>query len=103
ALTEWTDLSQEDASKITQVAIDNMKTLVDLENHYYCSPLVEDFTEQERYNIVRVLFQLAASDGEVAGIESEEIRSINKYLRLTHQHYISARSEVSGKLSINKK
>ena len=103
ALFDWTDLSEDDSRSLTNLAVENVKKLVNLENHYYCSPLVEHFSEGERYNLIRVLFQLAASDGEVSNVESEEIRSITTYLRLTHKHYISARSEVSEHLSINKK
>ncbi len=96
ALLKWTELSEEDASSLTNLAIENVKKLVGLENHFYCSPLIENFSEGERYNLIKVLFQLAASDGDLANIEAEEIRSINTYLRLTHQHFISAKAEVTS-------
>ena len=41
------------------------------------------------------LFVIAASDGNVAAIESEEIRVISKGLELTNQHFLAARAEVA--------
>ncbi|MCB9091515.1 MAG: TerB family tellurite resistance protein [Halobacteriovoraceae bacterium] len=98
ALLEWTDLNEDNAKAITEIALNNVKTLASLESHLYCSPLVDNYSRENRFSIVRVLFQLSASDDEVINAESEEIRTITKALNLTHEHFISARAEVADKL-----
>ena len=53
---------------------------------------------EERYSLLKALFSIAASDGQVEEKESEEIRIISKGLRLQHQDFISARASVLDKI-----
>jgi len=47
--------------------------------------------EKERFNFLRALFRVAASDGDLSHEEAEEIRKIAQVLKLTHKQYIDAK------------
>jgi len=99
SLSEWTSFNNEEVKAISKVAIEEIKNLAGLENHLYCHPLNEFMDNDEKYAVVETLFAMAASDHEVTGDESEEIRLINIGLRLEHKHFISARATVLDKLT----
>lgn len=94
-LKQFKFLETLDASVIATMAIDHIKEMAGLENHLYVHPLKNILNKDERYKIVQSLFLVAASDGSVDAIESEEIRLINKGLELSSQHFLAARAEVS--------
>jgi len=98
SLLDWTNFKKDEVQAISKVAIDEIKDLAGLENHLYCHPLNELMDNDEKYGVVESLFAMAASDNEVSGNESEEIRLINNGLRLEHKHFISARATVLEKL-----
>lgn len=83
---------------IVELAINNAKELSGIEDHLYSEELNKRFSEDERYRLLEILFQVAASDGVADNYESEEIRIICKSLLLTPQHYIAARATVRNKL-----
>lgn len=101
-LNQFTFLDAEHTDKVVQTAIEDIKDLSGLENHKYCPPLNDLLDTHERYQILESLFAVAASDGEVSGQESQEIRNISKGLLLEHKHFISARATVSEKLGVLK-
>ncbi|MBL6991074.1 MAG: TerB family tellurite resistance protein [Bacteriovoracaceae bacterium] len=98
ALENWTSLSKEKINTIAELAIEEVLDLVGMENYKYCHPLNEVLNNDEKYAVLVSLFTMAASDGSVDNIESEEIRVITEGLRLEHKHYISARATVLSKL-----
>jgi len=98
SLLDWTNFNKEEVEAISKVAIEEIKDLAGLENHLYCHPLNKLMDNDEKYGVVETLFAMAASDHEVTGNESEEIRLINMGLRLEHKHFISARATVLDKL-----
>ncbi|MBD67120.1 MAG: hypothetical protein CME62_18105 [Halobacteriovoraceae bacterium] len=77
-----------------KMAMAHIKNMAGLDNHLYVHPLKEHLSENERYKVLQSLFLVAASDGNVAIVESEEIRLITKGLELSNQHFISAQAEV---------
>lgn len=83
------------AKKLVDVAIDHIKEMAGIENHLYVRPLNEVLDKDKRYEIIQCLFLIAASDGSVEGIESEEIRTISKGFELSSQHFRAAQAEVS--------
>ena len=99
-LSDWSRLDELETDKIIDMAIENVKEMADLENHIYTRVLSSVLNEDIKYKIIQSLFLIAASDGEVASIESEEIRLICKGLILTNQHYIAARAEVLEYLKV---
>ena len=98
ALKTWTNLNNEDVDAIVKISLDEIKNLAGLENHLYTSALHEHLSKDERYQLLESLFAVAAADGNVENQESEEIRLIATGLRLSHQHFISARATVLDKL-----
>lgn len=83
-----------ESETISKIAIEHIREMAGLENHLYVKPLNTLLDKDERFNIVKALFLIAASDGSVDNVESEEIRLINKGLELSVQHFIAARAEV---------
>lgn len=84
-----------DSEIVSSMAIAHIKEMAGLENHLYVHPLKKSFTKEQRYEVVEMLFLVAASDGEVEAVESEEIRLIVKGLELSHQHFVAARAQVA--------
>ncbi|MGB0452725.1 MAG: TerB family tellurite resistance protein [Bacteriovoracaceae bacterium] len=98
ALETWTDFGREKSEKLATLAIDEIQTLSGAENHRYCYALNDRMDNDNRYHLLEALFALAASDGGVASVETEEIRNITKALLLEHKHFISAKATVLDKL-----
>jgi len=98
ALTEMTNFTNEEITSITDLSVKYIKELAGLENHKLVHSLKEVLDRNSRYDLVQALFYLAASDGVVENIESEEIRIIVKGLDLSDKHFLAARAKVSDKL-----
>ncbi|MDP7319057.1 MAG: TerB family tellurite resistance protein [Bacteriovoracaceae bacterium] len=94
-IADWDFHADFDAKIIAELATDHIKEMAGLENHLYVYPLKEFLTKDQRYSILQSLFLVAASDGNVEAVESEEIRIIAKGLELSNQHFVVARSEVA--------
>jgi uncharacterized tellurite resistance protein B-like protein len=103
ALKEMTTFSTEDIDSIVEISIKHIKELAGLENHKYVYSLKEILDKNARYEVVVALFYLAAADGVVENLESEEIRLIVKGLDLGDQHFLAARAKVSDKLGALKR
>lgn len=88
---------------ITELALNEVQELIDLENQRYSQPLNDILNESEKYKVLQLLFEIAASDGVVENIESEEIRLICKSLCLSEKHFLAARAEIKDKLGALKK
>ncbi len=83
---------------IVALAVNNMKELAGIENHLYSDEINKKMSVEDRYQLLCILFQVAASDGVADNYESEEIRIICKALLLTPNDYISARATVRKQL-----
>lgn len=103
SLIKWMDLKKSDAEAVAKLCTEEVKNLAGIENHLYCLPLRDTLSNEEKYEIVEVLFSIAASDGNVENNESEEIRNVTTALLLEHKHFISARSTVLEYLGALKK
>ncbi|MBT3234524.1 MAG: TerB family tellurite resistance protein [Bdellovibrionales bacterium] len=103
ALKKWGELPAQKADAAVQLAMEDSKELAGIENHKYCSPLIDLMTADERYHLLESLFAIAAGDGSVVNAESEEIRLISKGLMLGHNHFVSARATVLQHLESLKK
>lgn len=97
-LNEWSNFTEEQVKSIVDISIEHIKELAGLENHLYVYRLKEILDRDTRYALVESLFALAASDGVVENIESEEIRLIVKGFDLSDKHFLVARAKVSDKL-----
>jgi uncharacterized tellurite resistance protein B-like protein len=102
-LKEWTELPQDMIIVIANLAMEHVKELAGMENHLYVHQLKTIIDQDTRFEIVEALFALAASDGVVENIESEEIRIIVKGFDLSDQHFLAARAKVADKLAALKR
>lgn len=94
ALASWSPLNAHEIKSVIHLAKNHSEQLSGLENHMFCSPLIDLLSSDERYKLLTTLFAIAASSEGVSNYESEEIRQITKALALSHQHFISARATV---------
>ncbi len=98
-LSRWNIHPEIHTELITEMAIRHIKEMAGLENHLYVLPLREFLNADEKYKLLESLFVIAASDGVVEGVESEEIRLVCKGLELSNQHFLAARAKVSEYIS----
>ncbi len=94
ALKAWANISNQEASNLSTLAIDEVKALAGLDQRKYCTPLNELLSNDDKFELLKCLFHLAASDGKVENHESEEIRLINTAFLLEQRHYVAARATV---------
>ena len=94
SLEKWIQLTPEIANKITHITCQEIEKLAGTENHLYTRFLKDNLPTNKRYQILEMLFSVAASDGNADNAESEEIRIISKGLGLEHHHFIAARASV---------
>lgn len=97
-LTEFTDLKITEIDCLVKIAKEEIQELVDHEHHLYVRPLNDLMNNEDKKKILRCLFAVAAADGKVENLESEEIRRITKSLLLTHNDFIEAKLTVKEKL-----
>ena len=93
-LEEDLGIDTDSARKITEISIEQTKLLSGIENHRYTEPLCEILDINARYQVLKSLFHVAASDGNADNAECEEIRIITKGLKLEQKHYAAARASV---------
>lgn len=93
-ISEWDFHKDLDSKVVASMAIDHIKEMAGLDNHLFYAPLKEYTTKEDRFEVLKSLFLVAASDGSVDGVESEEIKGICKGLELSTQHFLAARANV---------
>jgi len=84
-----------DSKVVTNIATEHIKEMSGLDNHLYIEPINKLLSKEKRFKVLKSLFIIAASDGNVDSVETEEIRRIAKSLELSSQHFIVAKSEVN--------
>jgi uncharacterized tellurite resistance protein B-like protein len=99
ALSNWGNISKDEAKSLSKLAITEIKELSGLDQRKYCTPLNELLDNDSKFELVKCLFQLAASDGKVENNESEEIRLITTAFLLEQRHYIAARATIKDRLA----
>jgi uncharacterized tellurite resistance protein B-like protein len=89
AIRDYWGLSEMEATMVAEVAVSEISKGMD----YY--RLAREFfittSLDERLRFVKVLFAIASRHGGVSNLETEEIRSISKLLKLTHKQFIDAK------------
>ncbi len=99
SLMTWCNLDGALAQNIASMAIEEIKNLASLENHLYTRPLQAMLNDDEKLDLLKALFAVAASDGETDANESEEIRSITKGLCVDSRYFNAARATVLESLA----
>jgi uncharacterized tellurite resistance protein B-like protein len=89
--THW-HLKPEEAAFVAGVAVSETAGLMDQ------SRLVREFADacgpEERAEFLDVLFAVAAADGEATYDEIEELRTIARWLKLSHEQFIEAKLKI---------
>jgi len=98
AISDWTQLKESEIEVIVKIALEEIKELSGIQNHKYCHPLNDLLNNEEKLDILKMLFAIAAGDDTVSEEEGEEIRLICKGLLLEHPHFVAAKSTVFEKL-----
>ena len=92
ALQTYWHLQSEEAAFVAGVAVSETATMLDQ------SRLVREFADacgpEERAEFLDVLFAVAAADGEATYDEIEELRTIARWLKLTHEQFIEAKLKI---------
>lgn len=87
-------LSVEEASFVAEVAVSAVDVTYD--TFRMMRQIATTTSVEERRQVLTTLFAVAASDGDMAQEEVEEIRLIARGLDLTHRDFIDAKLEVLG-------
>ena len=98
SLKEWSNFDENEVDFIVELAIHETKELAGLDQRHFCTPLNDFLDNDQKFNIIKTLFEIAASDGNVEHREVEEIRNINKSLLLEHKHFATAKNHVKEHL-----
>jgi uncharacterized tellurite resistance protein B-like protein len=92
ALQTYWHLKPEEAAFVVEVAVSETASLLDQ------SRLVREFADacgpRERAEFLDVLFAVAAADGEASYDEIEELRTIARWLKLSHEQFIEAKLKI---------
>lgn len=91
-ISEQFSLSANEVTELIQQAIELSEHAIDF--HQFTSKINSHYSPLEKERIVRLLWQLAMADGEIASIEEHIIRRISDLLHLSHAQYIRAKSSV---------
>jgi uncharacterized tellurite resistance protein B-like protein len=89
--THW-HLEPDEAAFVVEVALSESATLLD--PYRLAWQFSEVCTPQERLAFLDVLFAVAVADGEASYDEIEEIRTIARSLKLSHEDFIQAKLKV---------
>jgi uncharacterized tellurite resistance protein B-like protein len=92
SLMENWQLSREAAAIVSEVAISAVA--VNMDYYRMAREFFNCTSEPERAQFLNVLFDVALGDGMVSNEETEQIRSIARHLKLTHQQFIDAKLKV---------
>jgi uncharacterized tellurite resistance protein B-like protein len=89
ALERHWDLTKGEAAFVAGVAISETATLLD--RYRLARRFAEACSHEERAAFLEVLFAVAVADGELSHDETEEIREISRWLKLSHREFIDAK------------
>lgn len=103
SLGQFAILDEDQTSAAIQIALEDVKSLCGIENYMYTDPLSTMLDNNKRFELLKALFKIAASDGNAEDVESEEIRLITKGLLLENKHFIAARATVAESIGALKK
>jgi uncharacterized tellurite resistance protein B-like protein len=96
-------LSTEQAILVVQMAKTQNILFGGTENYLVTREFNRRATREEKLALLRCLFAVSASDDSISLMEDNEIRRIADELRLTHEDFISVRTEFRDRLAVLRK
>jgi len=95
ALKKCFDLNEEQLSQLIIMAEEKNREATAL---YPFTALIKDnYTLEQRFDLVKILWQVAIADGEISKYEDHLIRKISDLIYLPHSEFIRAKLEVLGR------
>ncbi len=92
ALTKTFDLKSEQLAELIQLAEEENKEAVSL---YQFTTLIKDhYSAEQRFELVKMLWQVAVADGHISKYEDYFIRKIADLIYLPHSEFIRAKLAV---------
>ena len=89
-------VSQEEAESLIAEAAEEADKAVSM--HDYVTTLNEHLTAADKLHIIRMLWQVAFSDGELHHYEEHLLRQLSELLHVPHHDYVRVKLQVSGEL-----
>lgn len=93
-------LPEEQAILVVQMAKTQNLLFGATENFLVTREFNKTATREQKLDLLRCLFAVAAADQSISGMEDNVARQIARELNLEHSDYISVRSEFRDKLSV---
>lgn len=94
-LSQRMQVSTEEAEKCIEVAMQQHQQSHDL--YQFTRTINEQYSEQERYQLIVDLWRVAFADSELDKYEDHRIRQVNELLHLHHSHFIRAKAQAQSK------
>lgn len=89
ALSHRFDLSREQLDELISLAEAEQADATSL--HQFTSLIREQYSNEERFDLVKMLWQVAFADGELSKYEDHMIRKIADLIYLPHSQFIQAK------------
>ena len=90
------------AFSLDPVQLNELVTLAEQENqeatslYQFTSLIKDEYTPEQRFELVKMLWQVAIADGEISKYEDHLIRKVAELIYLPHSDFIRAKLEVLG-------
>lgn len=94
-LQQQFDLSNDELEELLDMAIDKKHAATDY--HQFTSLINEHYSQQQKIQLVEMLWQLAYADNTVDKFEEHLVRKLAELLRVPHKHFIQARHRAEDK------
>ena len=92
-------LTAEHAKIVATVAKEQHNVFSGIDDYRVSKEFSQMASVQQRYELMRSLFAVAASDGSISNEESDVVRMISNELNLSHKEFIALRSEYKEHLA----
>ncbi len=99
-LTEMLHLESAHVESILALLLDHRIQLFAVEDHVYARLVNEVASRQQKCELLRVLFTVAAADRSISEAEDRTIRLVADGLQLSHREFIDARSGFNDRREI---
>lgn len=96
-------LSEEESLLAVEIAKSQARVLGGTENYVVTREFRRISSREQRVRLLRCLYAVAAADGSISGLESQEIGSIAEELGFTREETNAVRAEYRDRLSVLKR
>jgi uncharacterized tellurite resistance protein B-like protein len=96
---EVAHLAEAEAALVVQIAKSQAQHLGGTENYVVTREFRQSTTREQRVDLLRCIYAVAAADGTISGVETNEIRQIAEELGFTRPEANALRSEYRDQLA----